>query len=374
MGVGPAQASLLRLGEPLRVFDEENDIVWIVYPFLFKVHEQKIDLDWEHSEYKWVRPDDFQQYDTVPKLREAFDRVRWDPQAVSPALSHIETSVNELTQDRVHGASYLGRKSIEVLANLAKVSTASSTAELFRDILSFALKLRKAQPSMATIRNLTGMLLEDIATTRMNSVSVDQFRENVVSLAEKGLADAIASAEEAARNSVALLPDDGRVLTHSYSSAVKRALELAVKSKHGLTVYVTESSPGLEGKRLANDLISLGIPVRLIADSAVTSVISDIDMLFVGADSVLADGSVVNKIGTSGIAKAANERGIACQVVCETTKFSTQNFLGEPVEISQALFDVTPSRYISSIVTEEGAIEPGQVEKTIRKMLSQLYP
>ena len=193
-------------------------------------------------------------------------------------------------------------------------------------------------------------------------------------IAEKVKADAVDRAEDASRNSVTLLPDDGRVLTHSYSGTVKRALELAAKSKHRLTVYVTESSPGLEGKQLANDLIKLGIPVKLVADSAVGAVIADIDLVLVGADSILADGSVVNKIGTSTIAKAANETGIPCYVACETAKFNTQDFLGEPVEVSQTLFDVTPTKRISAIVTEEGPIEPVQVEKTIRKMLSQLYP
>ena len=374
LGLSSPQVSLVRSGQPLRAFDEEKDVAWIVHPFLFDADEHPIRLDWEHTESKWVSPDDFHSYETVPKLREVFERVRWDLQATSPALSKVEGSVNELAQDRLHGASYLGRKSIEVLAQVAKASTASSTAELFRDLLSFALKLWRAQPSMATTRNLTGMLLHNIATARADSTSQNQFREKVAYLAERALADAIAAAEDASRNSVALLPDKGRVLTHSYSSTVKRALELAANSKHRLTVYVTESSPGLEGKRLANELINLGIPVRLIADSAVSSVIADIDLMFVGADSVLADGSVVNKIGTSSIAKAANERGISCYVVCETAKFSTQDFLGEPVEISQALFDMTPGKYISAIVTEEGPIEPQQVEERIRKMLSQLYP
>ena len=374
LGLSTAQASLARSGEVLRAFDEEKDTVWIVHPFLFEVHEENIRLDWEHTEYKWVDPDELQLYETVPKLREVFERVRWDLQATSLALSKVEGSVNELAQDRVHGASYLGQKSIEVLAQVAKASKASSTAELFHDLLSFALKLRRAQPSMATTRNLTGMILHKIAAARADSTSQNQFREKVAYLAETALADAIAATEDASRNSVVFLPDEGRVLTHSYSSTVKRALELAAKSKHRLTVYVTESSPGLEGKRLANDLINLGIPVRLIADSAVSSVVADIDLMFVGADSVLVDGSVVNKIGTSSIAKAANERGISCYVVCETAKFSTQDFLGEPVEISQALFDVTPSKYISAIVTEEGPIEPQQVEERIRKMLSQLYP
>lgn len=374
LGLNAAQASFVRSGEVLRALDEEKDTVWIVHPFLFEMHEQDIRLDWEHTEYKWVNPDDLRLYEAVPKLGEALERVRWDLQATSPELSVLESGVIEIARDRVHGASYLGRKSVEVLAQVARISTVSSTAELFRDLLSFTMKLRRAQPSMATIRNLTGKLLKEVAEARTSPRPVDQFREKVRVIVEKVQGDAVDGAEDASRNFVALLPDDGCVLTHSYSGTVKRALELGAKSKHRLTVYVTESSPGLEGKQLANDLIKLGIPVRLIADSAVGAAIADIDLILVGADSVLADGSVINKIGTSTIAKAANERGIPFYAACETAKFSTQDFLGEPVEISQALFDVTPTEHISAMVTEEGPIEPVQVEKTIKKMLSQLYP
>jgi translation initiation factor 2B subunit (eIF-2B alpha/beta/delta family) len=147
-----------------------------------------------------------------------------------------------------------------------------------------------------------------------------------------------------------------------------------VKSKRKLTVYVTESSPGLEGKQLAKDLIGRGVPVRLIADSAVDPVISNVDSVIVGADSVLADGSVVNKIRTREIARLAHERGIPLNVVCESAKFSTIDLLGEPVRLEETLFDRTPSEYVSKIVTEKGLVEPRKVEAKVREMLSQLYP
>jgi ribose 1,5-bisphosphate isomerase len=151
-------------------------------------------------------------------------------------------------------------------------------------------------------------------------------------------------------------------------------LELAVKGRRNLTVYVTESSPGLEGKQLAKDLIGIGVPVRLIADSAVSTVSPDVDIALVGADSVLADGSVVNKIGTRKIGALAKEEEIPFCVVCESTKFSSVDFLGEPVHIEETLFDITPNEYVSRIVTESGSIEPREVEQQIRKMLSQVYP
>jgi ribose 1,5-bisphosphate isomerase len=374
VGLNSAQATLVRSGELLRAFDGQKDTVWIVHPFLFEIRELKIQLDWEHTESKWIEADELSSYETVPKLKEAFERVRWDLQAAGSRLSSALRSVDELGKDRVHGASSLGRSSIEVLAEVARASSANSINELFSNLLSVTLELRKAQPSMATIRNLTGRFLYEVATAGQTTGSIDQFRETAASLAQKVKRDAEEAVENTARNSVRILAEEDIVLTHSYSSTVRRALELRGKSGRNLTVYVTESSPGLEGKQLAKDLIEIGIPVRLIADSAVGSVISDVDMVVVGADSVLADGSVINKIGTKKIATMASEEEIAFCVICESGKFSTLDFLGEPVHFAETLFDITPSEPVLKIVTELGSMETREVEQQIIKMLSQLYP
>ena len=36
---------------------------------------QKIRIDWEHIEMKWIDPRDIGKYQTVPKLAETWDRV-----------------------------------------------------------------------------------------------------------------------------------------------------------------------------------------------------------------------------------------------------------------------------------------------------------
>jgi ribose 1,5-bisphosphate isomerase len=120
--------------------------------------------------------------------------------------------------------------------------------------------------------------------------------------------------------------------------------------------------------------VDVGVPVKLVADLAVGSVIPDIDVVLVGADSVLADGSLLHKVGTKNIATAANERGIPFYSACETVKFSTDDFLGIQVQTSNDLFDVTPSRYVSKYLTETGAVEAREVESRIRLMLNEIYP
>jgi len=362
----------MRAGEVVRAFDEQTDTVWIVDPFLFNVQGRKIRLDWEHTEYKWVDPNELISYATVPKLKETFERVRWDLQASPASLSKVLSDVSAVNQDRIHGAGFLGRRAVEVLKDTAQSSTAFSVDELFHDLLLVSLRLWKTQPGMATIRNLTGRMLHKADQSRPQARSLEDFRTQIIRLAEDILANAKAAVEDASRNAVAILPEKGQVLTHSYSATIKRALELAVNSGRRLRVWVTESSPGFEGKQLAKDLINDSVPVRLIADSAAVSVVPDMDAVLVGADSVLSDGSLVHKVGTKQIADAANSANVPFYVACEAMKFSTSHFLGEPIEVSE-IFDVTSQSQVSNFITENGVIETSEVGKIIKDLLREVY-
>ncbi len=373
VGLGPEQIILIRAGETLRAFDEQTATVWIVYPFLFEARSRGIRLNWENEEYKWIEPNELSSYETVPKLKEAFDRIYCNLQSKRPSLSKVLRGVEELAQDRVHGASFLGRQAVELSSAVAGASEGTTAQELFCDLLLATSRLRTAQPGMAIIRNLVGMLLYQ-ADLKRAAVSAAVFRTLIASLAKELMERTQAGAEDASRNAVAVLPMDGHVLTHSYSSTVLRALELGIKGGRRLQIYATESYPGMEGKQLAKDLVKFGIPVKLVADSAVGSIIPDVDLVLVGADSVLTDGSLLHKVGTKNIATATYEREIPFYTVCETTKFSTADFLREPVQPSETLFDITPSKCVSKFITEMGPVEPREVEGRIKFMLRKMYP
>ena len=75
-GLGPGDVKLLREGEPLEVVDEKSAVEWHVHPFLFRVADPTwIRLDWEHSESRWIHPDGLSQLDTVPMLKETWERL-----------------------------------------------------------------------------------------------------------------------------------------------------------------------------------------------------------------------------------------------------------------------------------------------------------
>lgn len=75
---------LLREGAPLAVRDSEQGLNWTVHPYLFEVAEpDRINLDWEAAEARWVDPAEMLVLPTVPRLADAYARVV--PGAESPA-------------------------------------------------------------------------------------------------------------------------------------------------------------------------------------------------------------------------------------------------------------------------------------------------
>lgn len=67
---------LIKKGEPLEVIDRSLNRKWIVHPFLFHVKApEKIKIDWEHTEVKWIKPRELAKYKTVPGLDKALARV-----------------------------------------------------------------------------------------------------------------------------------------------------------------------------------------------------------------------------------------------------------------------------------------------------------
>jgi ribose 1,5-bisphosphate isomerase len=116
--------------------------------------------------------------------------------------------------------------------------------------------------------------------------------------------------------------------------------------------------------------------------------------VLVGADAIAADGSVVNKVGTSGLAVVARERGTPIVVAAQTLKLDPATMTGNAVEIEMRdtveviskserddigeitvenpAFDVTPPRYVDAIVTERGQFPPESIVILMRELFGEV--
>ena len=79
VGLSEQDVTLLKAGKPLEIVDDAQGLAWRVHPFLFAVHEpDKIRLDWENIEMRWILPEEINKLKTVPALKETLDRVIGD--------------------------------------------------------------------------------------------------------------------------------------------------------------------------------------------------------------------------------------------------------------------------------------------------------
>ena len=75
-GLEETDVRLAKEGEPLEVIDEALGRKWIVHPFRFQLlNPEKMAIDWEHSEMRWIEPQTIAEYEAVPQLAEAWQRV-----------------------------------------------------------------------------------------------------------------------------------------------------------------------------------------------------------------------------------------------------------------------------------------------------------
>ncbi len=368
--LSPNDLSLIRSGELVRVFDEEKNVVWIVHPFLFATEKSTMHINWENSRYKWVNPEDLTSYETVPSLGRTFDRVRWDLSNPPTSLSKAFAIVDEIARDKINGASYLGRRAIEAIDAAANLSTARTNSELFRDVLMIALRMQIVQTSMASVRNVTGRLLHGIDTARQTARSPAAYRKLIDQLTRQSLESCLRSADEVSTNLSKKIIQRNRILTHSYSNTVKRAIQLCTNK--ALHIYVTESGPTFEGNTLASDLTDLGFTATVLSDQAIGTFPRRFDAVILGADSILSDGSVINKVGTNEIAQTAQQHSIPVYVAAEESKLDTMDFLGSPPRLNE-LFDLTPAKFITSIITEQGEMKPYDARDKIKRLVRELY-
>jgi len=74
--LGRDDLELTKKGKPLAAKDEELGVKWVVHPYLFHIKDRdKIRIDWEHTETRWTNPEDIDDFQTVPQLKETLARV-----------------------------------------------------------------------------------------------------------------------------------------------------------------------------------------------------------------------------------------------------------------------------------------------------------
>jgi eIF-2B alpha/beta/delta-like uncharacterized protein len=291
----------------------------------------------------------------------------------------IISLIDEIRNDRVHGASQLARQAANVLRQTAESSQADTVDQFLLEQREVGKRLMLARPAMAPVFNIVARLLEAISEKSV-AMELPSIRCLTISEADALTQESLQAIAQIARHGSELTADNDKVLTHSYSSTVMAVLKGAFTKHRNIEVITTRSGPGRTGERIAQELGHCGIPVTFIDDTAIGFYITTVDKVMVGADRICADGEVVNGIGTYPLALAARTAGIPFYVFCETLKFDHKlkgggidleekgtsevvkpERLPPGIKVHNPYFDITPLELVTGIVTENRLFEPQEV-------------
>ena len=181
-----------------------------------------------------------------------------------------------------------------------------------------------------------------------------------------------------------LIPKNARILTHCNAGALAcvdygtALAPIRMAKEEQPFVWIDETRPRLQGLLTAWELEQEGIEYAIIADNAAGYFMrnGEVDLVIVGADRIAANYDVANKIGTYEKAVIAKENDIPFYVAAPLSTFDKRIENGGKIEIEERsekevtniypwkpkrvrnpAFDVTPVKYITAIITEEGIIE-----------------
>ena len=295
-------------------------------------------------------------------------------------MDWLEKKIDSVRNDRRRGAAQLATAAVQILMMVCRRSDSEDLAKLKFNVKQTALSLSMARPSMAPIRNLSLVFAHRFEQKAKTGVSAREAKRLGVIVGEEIIEQQqafILRQIEAAR---AVLRDCKSLATLSYSSTVESILKFGLPS--GCRVIIAESRPLMEGRRLFKNLSDGFNDLRMITDAQMGLTIPEVDLVLVGADSVLRDLAVVNKTGTYLAALVAHVHSRDFLVAADTYKINArieshncvlESKSGREVwplqedHCDNVYFDITPSALITGFVSEEGILDEAGMRKHVRR-------
>jgi len=293
---------------------------------------------------------------------------------------------------RVRGAPAIGIAAAYGLALGANSIKTKSKREFLTKLRTISDELAGTRPTAVNLF----WALKRMNNTAKKGATVDEIKSMLVVEAKRIDAEDEEMEKALSLYGASLIKDGDTIMTHCNTGALAAGygtalgvIKAAWESGKKIHVFAGETRPLLQGARLTVwELIRYGIPYTLIADTMTGHFLSKgkIDCVIVGADRIVANGDVANKIGTYNLAVLAMENGVPFYVAAPTSTIDLSTSSGEmiPIEerrpeevthikgipiapqgshVANPAFDVTPHRYISAIITERGVLHEPYIER-----------
>jgi len=134
------------------------------------------------------------------------------------------------------------------------------------------------------------------------------------------------------------------VLTISHSRTLIKIFELWKKPGSDLKVFVCESRPNQEGMLMANELFSFKINAEIITEAMAGKIIKDVDVIILGADQILRNGSIINKTGSRMLAVLAKFQKIPVFVFASSDKMVNEKIIKKEIMDENAVISAKGKR------------------------------
>jgi translation initiation factor 2B subunit (eIF-2B alpha/beta/delta family) len=285
-------------------------------------------------------------------------------------MEDLTQRIASVRDDTEHGSRWLVRQTIMLLHELATEADVAPEQRLQR-VHQASLELAHARPAMAALAGAVGRIL-----------AAPNDPDSMARVAAQLLQDydqAIARIATFARPYL-----KGTIMTHSLSGTVLEVLQACIPPIE--QIVILEGRPLYEGRTVARSLSASSVGLTLITDAQADIFLPMCQALVVGADSILADGSVLNKAGTALLAWAARGHGVPLYVLSETLKISPRAWSGDlslleehrgqevwrdaipNLAVRNFYFDHTPADLLSGIITEQGLLGKDEIQRQAGKL------
>jgi methylthioribose-1-phosphate isomerase len=332
----------------------------------------------------------------IPTLAWTPEGVRFIDQTKLPLeesyvlATNYEQVADVITTMVVRGAPAIGVSAAYGVALGAQKTAATTTEGFAPEFETICARLAATRPTAVNLFWAIDRMKRLFAALRASGASISEVKEKILAEAHAMYQEDIAACKAMGAFGGELLPNEGGVLTHCNAGALATCgygtalgvIRSAVEHGKRIHVYADETRPFLQGARLtAWELMEDGIPTTVICDNMAASLMraGSIHAVVVGADRIAANGDFANKIGTYNVAILAREHGIPFYVAAPWSTIDTATPTGDaiPIEERSAVevthhggkqltphgvgicnpaFDVTPSEYVTAIITERGVL------------------
>ena len=290
---------------------------------------------------------------------------------------------NRIATDNISSAQQVLKDTLDLLLDFCEKY--SQEKGFIPELKSISSTLSNAQAQMAALSNISRLI--DASSIKHSADGVHGYIKSLRARVGE-------SSSRAASEAAGLVADGRTYATLSQSEFVIKTFETAAASGKYAVVYVMESRPLFEGRQTARVLKSMGHRPVLVSDAAIGFFVDSIDAAFVGADAILSDGTVVNKVGSFALAAACSVAGKDFHAITSVLKYDPDKkaigflnkeespheiFPNPEFEVKNIYFDMVNPRLVTSVVTEAGIMKPaagidkGAFQKKLDEAMKELY-